>query len=87
MDYFFPKAVSKVANMMVLVMFLILVTTKPVEAGARPFHGRKLTVAHGGGGRGHRGRDLVAAPPRKEAKPPPGPSSCTFLPINDPRHC
>ncbi|KAI8027753.1 hypothetical protein LOK49_LG02G03120 [Camellia lanceoleosa] len=87
MDYFFSKAVSNVAKMMVLVMFLILVTTKLVEAGARPFHGRKLTVAHGGGGGVGRGRGLVAAPPRKEAKAPPGPSSCTFLPINDPRHC
>ncbi|KAI7982084.1 hypothetical protein LOK49_LG15G00595 [Camellia lanceoleosa] len=56
------------------------VTTKPLEAAARPFHGRKVTVAHGGVGGGG-GGGSESALTHKPGNSPPAPSPCTYIPI------
>ncbi|CAL5425123.1 unnamed protein product [Camellia sinensis] len=85
---FYWANVFKVAKlMMVLLMFLVFITTKPLEAAARPFDGRKLTAAHGGGGGGGSGGISKSALVHKEPEAPPGPSPCTFIPQKGDHHC
>ncbi|KAL7172535.1 hypothetical protein ACSBR2_032093 [Camellia fascicularis] len=87
---FYWANVFKVAKlMMVLIMFLVFITTKPLEVAARPFDGRKLTAAHGGGGGGGGGSGGISnsALVHKEPEAPPGPSPCTFIPQKGDRHC
>ncbi|CAL5425122.1 unnamed protein product [Camellia sinensis] len=66
-------------KLIVWVMFLASITSKPLEA-ARPLQVRKLAVPHGGGG-------SESALVHKELEPPPSPSSCTFIPQKGGRHC
>ncbi|CAL5427489.1 unnamed protein product [Camellia sinensis] len=85
---FYWANVFKVAKlMMVLIMFLVFITTKPLEAAARPFDGRKLTAAHGGGGGGGSGGISKSALVHKEPEAPPGASPCTFIPQKGDHHC